>query len=251
MNRYIGFIIFCMLPFAIAAQTSFSGAYLGVGAGLINSYFNGSRYVNTIRGPFTMPFNGDLAPYDNNAFLQGAVGYSVNYHSRFNFGIEANVSLDNAKAQSSSVVNEFTNNIIINIDSGYELKSDASLLFKPGIRLVENTLCYFLIGPRWGHFRISQGVDYTLSTNKGSISNQYITHNRIGISVGLGVLHHITQRLALGVEYAYTDFGSLPEKVTYGTIYNNGVASGSITSVIGKTSAKANKIALNIVYRFL
>jgi opacity protein-like surface antigen len=250
MKRYIGFIIFCLCPLAVVAESSFGGAYIGVGVGLINSYFNGSRYVNTTRGGISVPSYADLTPYDNNVSVQGAIGYSFDYGRRYNFGFEANASLDNSNAKSNSSVNEFINTINIDINSGYELKSDVSLLFKPGFRFVENTLCYLLIGPRWGHFRVAQGVNYTFGTNKGTTSTQYVTQNKIGFSIGLGVLQKLTQHLALGAEYAFTDFGSLSEKVTYGTIYNGGTVSGSIVSITRKTSAKSNKVMLNLVYRF-
>lgn len=165
------------------------------------------------------------------------VGYEHQFHQHWVLGAEVTAGATNASVTHRDAAlltdTNLTSKLVTN------LRNDFALLFKPGYVFKGHTQLYALIGPRWGNFESTLTTNVITSTLKDSVSNY-----ELGITAGVGMEHMLTNNLSLGLEYAYTSYGSIESPTTNFT--------GSINSSTFNTTDETDiKVSSNTVQAVL
>lgn len=171
------------------------------------------------------------------------MGYSYQLDSLWVGSLEFTAGFTGATA---SFHNDSNLNSVYTLNSKVEstLKNDFALVVKPGLIINRYTQFYALLGTRWGNFETKTSSQAIANTDSSSGSNSKSAYV-IGFTVGIGVERFFTDHWSLGLEYAYTTYGDIPDAT-------NQYASGTIASVTNEVTgtASSNNLMLDVRYRF-
>lgn len=247
-------ILLSLLLTVQAAQAThyYTGFYGSLGVGGTIAAFSVIQDPETIpndptQGQFNLP--SDLEMQDSNAMGMIAIGYSHQFDYPIVLGAEFTASITDAKA---SHLNELFipppmgGMIAGSVETQY--MNDFALLFKPGYIFKERTQLYLVTGPRWGNFKTSVETNVDLGhgvTQSGSDQHQGY---EFGWTAGIGLEHMVTHHLSVGLEYAYTNYGSInsPENILVTPGGTNGVTVLDNPNI----SSYINTVMLDFSYHF-
>lgn len=212
------FLIILTLTTALTAQAShyFHGFYLAGAAGgnIMNEQADRDLVAST-PGQLALVFPADITLQGSSGASWLGAGYSHPFHSGFVLAGEFTAGISNPEVSHRNELMIAGNLVESKIES--ELKNDFSLVFKPGFIIKKNSQIYALVGARWGK------VESTLTTDTlDVIVTDQESGYQLGYTLGLGLEHLITEKLTLGLEYAYTDYGDINSPKTLSYI-NNGM----------------------------
>lgn len=190
------------VPMAQAA-TTYTGFYgnLGVGGTIMDVQVKESVAISD-PGIVDVSFPSKINMEGRGFSPRVGAGYSYQFQNHFVLNAEVTAELDNADVTHRNVMLIFANTIESKVTT--ELKNDFALLFKPGYVFHQYTQIYALIGPRWGNF-VTTLTTTIVDSNGMTKSSDY----KVGVTAGVGLEHLITERLSLGFEYAYTNYGQI------------------------------------------
>lgn len=174
------------------------------------------------------------------------VGYTHQFPHQITLGAEVTAGFTNASVTHRSEAILGSLGVVISGKVEVQQKNDFAILFKPGYVIKKHTHLYALVGPRWGNF------DNHLSTVVSFVGDSRSTKEnesgyQLGITAGVGIEHMLTNNLSLGLEYAYTSYGSLESMQTVGT-----ADFGSPVPVIDTADidASTNTLVAQLSYHF-
>lgn len=250
----LSFVLCCAT--ALGNDGYYSGAYLSVGVGAIDNTF-------TFNQSATVAIDGN----DNKILLSGSdsgnelsvsgnidAGYRRDITPMINLGIEFDASFESASIDSTNrLPNEdkinFSNHIQTKLTNGF------AILFKPGVTFnQQKTLLYLLVGPQWGKFSSSTSTLFTDTSETehpvvGMTSTSQSDEYKSGWTFGLGAEHYLNDDFHIGIEYQYTDYGSVYSSDTTSDVFKSGGIVGSISSN-GSTDAYTNTILIKLTKQF-
>lgn len=215
MNKLI------LMFFGLYASTTFAhpftGLYIMGGAGGTSATFENDQVMAIHFDPslvdLDLPSEANLYADSFSAVMEVGYSYAFQNHAVLAAGISANYS--NIKVNSRTnggviVPGNFTASLNNHLE--ISLTNDFALLFKPGYLCGSNTLLYSLIGPRWANIHSNTHVDFDLTG--GGTAVQLLNGDaeggyELGFTVGAGIKQVVSERLSVGLEYAYTTYGEI------------------------------------------
>lgn len=237
-------------------NNNYSGAYFSVGVGAVDNTFNFDQNA-------TVSIAGDdditainSSDSGNELSVSGTIGagYRMDINSMINLGIEFDASFESASIDSTDrLPNEdnisFSNHIQTKLTNGF------AILFKPGMTFNEQkTLLFLLVGPQWGKFSSSSSTLFTDTSDTehpvvGVTSTSQSDEYKSGWTFGIGAEHYLNDDFHLGIEYQYTDYGSVYSSDTTGDVLKSGSVAGAISSS-GSTDAHTNSVLIKLTKQF-
>jgi opacity protein-like surface antigen len=142
-----------------------------------------------------------------------------------------------------------------------KLRNDFALLLKPGFVIKDKTMIYAFFGPRWGNFETEMTTDITLgSLISGSGEPEVLFSDsesrsgyRFGVTGGVGIETFVADHFAIGLEYAYTNYGNVPAPDTrITTIGASGAVDGLLVNIPTdpEVDVQTSTIMMNFAYHF-
>jgi opacity protein-like surface antigen len=169
------------------------------------------------------------------------VGYAYHLKNHLVFGLEATAGFDNPRlSHQDGFINDSGN---VSGTFKTKIKNDFAVLFKAGYLIMGHTQVYGFVGPRWGNFESSLTTSVLSS---GTFSAEEAGYE-LGITTGLGMEHWVSNHLTLGLEYAYTSYGSLETLSASALLY---VSSPAFLSDTAEHKASTNSIVAKLAYHF-
>lgn len=184
---------------------------------------------------------------ETNVTASSGTGYlGVGYGFQFShvwflgFGLTAGLS----HAESTYLQEAYFGGSLFSGEVETLLENDFALLIKPGYVVHEHTLIYGLLGPRWGNFKDTVTGSLDISDLDLFTDSQSQQEYRLGITAGAGIVHAFAKHWNVGLEYAYTSYGSwnAPSTLTSfpsvppSTVTNNAEVSVSTHAVVAQLS---------------
>lgn len=174
------------------------------------------NFTNTITifdFPYMSSFNSQNKIYNNSILGNLGAGYLQHLWSVYHLGLEARVEFNDYRNRNSTNVvgynSEFQNIAFGSKNKLQSLCVSGLLLLKPGFKASSGDFFYLMIGPNFSRFKERSTAFYSErnvglpgnNTNTSFLKNRF---NRVGLTVGIGAEHNITQNMALGVEVLHT-----------------------------------------------
>jgi opacity protein-like surface antigen len=240
--KKLNFFLLAILVPSAQASALYTGFYATGAIGTTQLYSNIDQPFD-VSVPGTIdtivfPSEGNVQDSDIAGWI--GLGYSHQFHNHFVLGAEATAGFTDVETvyQHKMVINAGT--FMSKIST--ELTNDFALLFKPGY-VIGRTQMYALVGPRWGNFESKQATELQdmIVTDK---SSSY----QIGITAGVGIEHLLTNHLSLGLEYAYTSYGTVDSLETTGNIDVNGFP--AIFTDHADIETATNNVVAQLTYHF-
>ena len=244
--------LLCCTAAQLGHAAPFTGFYLTGAIGGTNGQFDTSQNTeaNLPALPVDLILPSEIDLTANNVAGLLAIGYSYQFANQFVLGLALEAGYTNITASNNAhlaVLNGMPN---IFLDSHIEstLTNDFSLLFKPGYVFNQSTLFYGLIGPRWGNFKTSTSVDFSLVGDGLDLSFPYsdsVSGYEIGLTAGLGIQQNIVDHFHLGLEYVYTTYGNIDTPNASGD-------AGTLGTLTDSPNAKVttNTVMLGLTYQW-
>lgn len=235
------------------ADNYYSGAYLFVGAGIIDNTFTFNQNATIENNSVTTTANNSSG--GDEISFNGAIGggYRFDITPTINLGVEFDANFENSQITASDFVRN-DSNLTVSNQIQTKLSESFALLFKPGMTFnSQKTLMYLLAGPQWGDFSSNSsavfidasGTDKSAGIMSSSSSSTY----QMGWTFGAGVEEYIDDNFHVGIEYQYTDYGTVYSPNTTGTVTANGSGTGSMTGS-ASTDAHTNSFLIKVVKQF-
>lgn len=212
--KKLSFLCFALSTQMAYAAPHFNGFYASAGAGSIwmNSEIKHGLVVGEPSN-FMVETPSTIHIESGGAIGFVGAGYTHQFQNHMTLGTEVTAGFSNVAVTHRS--ESMLGSIGVTLSGKVEVKehNDFALLFKPGYVIKGHTHFYGLVGPRWGNldtnlstiFINELGTTYAKDTESGY---------QLGITAGVGLEHMLTQNLSLGLEYAYTSYGSIPSLYT-------------------------------------
>ena len=210
----------------IQSNNAFDGAYIGIAGGILSSK-NDNR-MNLYNYTYTY-FEDDN--YQNLALKNGiqsgagfiSLGYGQLFTDKFYLGAEAALALANNRHKIidyknalnfKGIYNSFYTNVertnAINAKLNY---AEFDLDLKLGTTLSPNTLFYGKVGAAFNRFKLEQYFSVYMPFDNTDLmtglAHPSASKSAVGLRVGLGMEHLITNCLSVKVDYMYTWYPSL------------------------------------------
>lgn len=217
-------------------------------------------FTNTItvfNFPYMSSFNSQNKLYNNSILGNLGAGYLQHLWSVYHLGLEARVEFNDYRNRNSTNVVGY-NSAFQNIAFGSKNKLQSLcvsgiLLLKPGFKSSSGDFFYLMIGPNFSRFKERSTAFYTemnvalpeTFTNSSFLKNRF---NRVGLTVGIGAEHKITQNMALGVEVLHTLFVN---KKLSGTHTFNSFSFGDVSETMSektKLKIQTKQLMFKFVY---
>ncbi len=232
----------------------YSGAYLSVGAGLVDEVFNFSQSGSANSSNSNTALNNQSGDDQFSATGSINAGYRIDVNPYFNLGLEADAIFQSAQGEASNTIVN-SSSLTMNSHIQTKLSTSFALLFKPGMVFNnQRTLAYLLIGPQWGEFSSSSYTNLVevlpASTFAvGSVAASESSSYKVGWAAGVGVEEVLNDNFHVGLEYEYVDYGTVYSTNTTNSVFENGSANGSINGS-ASTVAHSNTVMVKITKQF-
>lgn len=242
---------------ALAASPSFSGFYasLDLGGSQSLAKVNKQTVANTLPAGMIQTI---FSENDEATNVSALAGLSLGYNKRFNqhliVGVEARAHFNSLKTTLESHRREVTSQFSQKGFLETKLRNDFALLAKVGAALNDKTSFYGLIGASFGNIKKSARGDY--SHNVGVILQSSIQSEKssyeTGFTVAIGSEYFVTPCMSMGLEYNYTNYGSLKfdNPITSAISINSVVDPTTNYSLDQTTKLSINKVLLRFTYHF-
>ena len=204
MKKYSLAVLLTLISVNALANEKFSGPYVGVQLGYIDSKNNG----NEVEGPTGQNPNESAVNTSLNGLAYGLnAGFNQVLDNKILVGIEADIEKRNASDTKQAIVRGFP-------DQGSTMKSEfsygSSLRGRLGIVINHDaTLLYATGGVAMAKMKSTLYFDDGVTTVQDQQSD-----NLVGWTAGLGAEHSFTENISAKAEYRYTDYGTLNLKAT-------------------------------------
>jgi opacity protein-like surface antigen len=240
---------------AIAQPLPFTGFYMKGAAGASNGKFDTSQdfIANFPTFPIEvlLPTHSDLSGNSITGLI--GIGYSYQFQNHAVLGLSLDAGYTNIQVSQKAVFDLSTSGTVVNLLGNFrsKLSNDFALLLRPGYVLHEHTQIYGLIGPRWGNFQSKAGVEFILVGTGFAVdtaADNAVFGYELGFTAGVGIVQAINERLRLGLEYAYTDYGHINSpQVNKDIIFGNPV--GNLTDE-PSISVNTSSVLLTLSYQW-
>lgn len=162
----------------------------------------------------TLPYSGDSAHFSGVGQVQ--LGAGLRFDSLY-LGIEALGQLSNGDFDTVSGMLDFHGigmdvpSSTFGFDMGLKMNSfEPAIDFKPGWFLSHQTLLYARIGAAFNELTLTENAHYDIVDGRAIADvNASKSENLVALRTGLGVEHHLNQRLHLFMDYTFTNYGDL------------------------------------------
>lgn len=235
------------------ADNYYSGAYLFVGAGIIDNTFNFNQNASIENNSVTTTANNSSG--GDEVSFNGAIGggYRFDITPMINLGVELDANFENAQIDASNTVSN-TSSLNVSNHIQTRLSENFSLLFKPGMTFnSQKTLMYLLVGPQWGEFSSNSSTVFVDAPGadqaNGMMSSSDSSTYQMGWTFGAGAEEYIDDNFHIGIEYQYTDYGTVYSPDTSGIITTAGTATGNMSGS-SSTDAHTNSFLIKVIKQF-
>ncbi len=257
--------------FALSQSSNlpFQGAYIQGSLGIINANYKFPQQTSALLdGGLEEAQTSSSSNYNyaNDVMASLALGYNQIF-SNYVLGLVAKASLTNAQVSTNINVNSSGDHPelpheILNTNIKVTFKDNYSLLIKPGILLDNTTLLYFLLGPTWGYYKVSDQASFShsiLVTPPGTVygingaTSSSSSGYKLGVTAGIGIEKYLSQKVGIGVEYDYAYFGHLASIASTGNITTAAPGLGTIGTIhsqLNHVTLQTNAFMFNVFYNF-
>jgi len=236
------------------ASLYFKGMYIGANLGLELSKIEiKSALTVSIPGGTNVIVSSD--PNINSPSFVGKIfiGYSMLFKHRYYLGFEGRAGYENIKGTNNITYREQNSDFLLQRIEKASLNYNFSILVKPGVLVVSNTLIYADIGATIAKLlfqknaRYSQNLGAVVSANTSTQQNKY----NFGLLIGLGLERYLTKSLSANLEYNFIYFGNIINNNSVSTGISGAVAGSILTAKTNHVNVQMNTFTIGLTYHFL
>lgn len=238
----------------------FNGIMMGINGGITQAQVRTQQQATfnlPIAPLFIQVSNGDSSKVNDTSGTWGImVGYAQTVTPCWLLGVEGRAQSARLNmTQQFGVTTQTGGSVYAPFGTSVSTQQQYAILAKLGYLLDQQNLVYGLIGPAWSKVDIAANAEFQISFSPPPMiieSDLALTQSRYhwGYAVGLGMEHEICSQLSLGLEYQFTDFGSLKYPGVTASVFalNGMTAPGSYTELDQAVHLRNNQIVLRATY---
>jgi hypothetical protein len=209
-------IALCLISFSAHANNNYNRPYIGVGLGAMQQFNKYSDTINVfVQGTPAVDVNMNKSGNNSTRAPVGNlnIGYSKLISSKVYLAAEAQAFLRPYKnSYNTNIVSRSGNVILTTINSVHsvqQLSPGVAMALKHGMLLSPGASVYGILGAEIARFKVAYQADLSIAGVPETASGAKST-TRYGLLLGFGLDSYINNKLRIGLEYNYVDYGKIP-----------------------------------------